>query len=127
MQMLTTKPTHILVAEDEAILRMMAVEVLTDAGHIVLDAPNGTEGLEMFKAHPEIVLLISDIRMPGLNGFELAEAAMGMKPDLKVLFMTGYSQEPMPGRLSSAGIEFLYKPFDLETLPDAVERLLEKD
>lgn len=124
--MQTARPVHILVAEDEAILRMMAVEVLSDAGHVVIDAANGTEGLEMLKAHPEVELLISDIRMPGMNGFELAEAGMGLKPHLKVLFMTGYSQEPMPGELAKAGIEFLYKPFDLETLPKTVERLLQK-
>ena len=123
--MQTARPTRILVAEDEAILRMMAVEVLTDAGHTVYDAPNGAEGLEMLKSHTEVELLISDIRMPGLNGFELAEAGLGLKPGLKVLFMTGYSREPMPGRLSQEGIEFLYKPFDLETLPKTVERLLE--
>jgi CheY-like chemotaxis protein len=122
----TAKPVRILVAEDEAILRMMAVEVLTEAGHSVIDAPNGTEGLEMLKSHSDVDLLISDIRMPGMNGFELAEAAMVLKPALKVLFMTGYSQEPMPGRLSKAGIEFLYKPFDLETLRETVERLLTK-
>ena len=106
----------ILLAEDEAMLRIIAVEMLEDAGFKVFEAGDGVEALELLKAHPEISLLVSDIKMPRMDGYALVEAGLQVKPGLKVLLMTGYSQDPPPHILKAASIQILRKPFSLERL-----------
>jgi CheY-like chemotaxis protein len=106
----------ILLAEDEAMLRIIAVEMLQDAGFEVFEAGDGVEALDLLKAHPQIALLVSDIKMPRMDGYALVEAGLEIKPDLKVLLMTGYSQEPPPGVLKAREIQILHKPFNLEKL-----------
>ena len=108
--------TTILVAEDEAMLRVLAVEMLQDAGFEVLEAGDDVEALEMLKATPEIALLVSDIKMPRMDGYALVEAGLVFRPDLKVLLMTGYAQEPPPQVLKAREIQILHKPFNLERL-----------
>lgn len=104
----------LVVAEDEAMLRVLAVEMLQDAGFEVLEAMDGVEALDLLKAHPEVVLLVSDIKMPRMDGYALAQAGLALKPDLKVLLMTGYAQEPPPALLKH--VRILHKPFNLEQL-----------
>ena len=110
-----TRPP-ILVAEDEAMLRVIAVEMLEDAGFQVFEAGDGVEALELLKANPQIVLLVSDIKMPRMDGYALVEAGIAFKPDLKVLLMTGYAQEPPPAVLKAREVQILHKPFNLEKL-----------
>ena len=106
----------LVVAEDEAMLRLLAVEMLQDAGFEVFEAADGLEGLEQLKAHPEVSLLVSDIKMPRMDGYALAAAGLALKPELKVLLMTGYAQEPPPALLKQAVVRILHKPFNLEQL-----------
>src|SRR5215475_10870978 len=96
--------TPILVAEDEAMLRVIAVEMLQDAGFEVFEAGDGAEALELLKANPNIALLVSDIKMPRMDGYALVEAGLTVRPDLKVLLMTGYSQSPLPEILKTREI-----------------------
>jgi CheY-like chemotaxis protein len=110
---MTDKPALVL-AEDEAMLRLLAVEMLQDAGFEVFEAADGMEGLELLKSHPEVLLLVSDIKMPRMDGYALAEAGLSLKPDLKVLLMTGYAHEPPPTLLRQ--VRVLHKPFNLEQL-----------
>lgn len=104
----------ILLAEDEIMLRLIAVEMLADAGFKVFEAGDGVEALELLKANPDIALLVTDIKMPRMDGYALVEAGLRFKPGLKVLLMTGYSHEPPPSMLK--GVQILHKPFDLERL-----------
>jgi CheY-like chemotaxis protein len=106
----------ILVAEDEAMLRVIAVEMLEDAGFAVFEAGDGVEALELLKANPQIALLVSDIKMPRMDGYALVEAGLAIRPDLKVLLMTGYAQDPPPQLLKAREIQILHKPFNLERL-----------
>jgi CheY-like chemotaxis protein len=106
----------ILVAEDEAMLRLIAVEMLEDAGFEVFEAGDGVEALELLKANPQIALLVSDIKMPRMDGYALVQAGLAFRPDLKVLLMTGYAQEPPPQMLKAREIQILHKPFNLERL-----------
>jgi CheY-like chemotaxis protein len=106
----------ILVAEDEAMLRIIAVEMLEDAGFAVFEAGDGIEALELLKANPQIALLVSDIKMPRMDGYALVEAGLAIRPDLKVLLMTGYAQDPPPQVLKAREIQILHKPFNLERL-----------
>jgi len=116
----------VLVAEDEAMLRLVAVEMLSDAGFQVFDAGDGNAGLKILQAEPRIDLLISDIKMPGMNGYELAEAGLALRPGLKVLLMTGYAQEPLPDKIREAGVHVIYKPFDFDMLSQLAKQLLAK-
>jgi len=108
--------TPILVAEDEAMLRLIAVEMLQDAGFEVYEAADGAEALDLLKANPGIALLVSDIKMPRMDGYALVEAGLAFRPELKVLLMTGYSQEPPPTIQKIRDLQILRKPFNLERL-----------
>jgi CheY-like chemotaxis protein len=112
---MTDRPV-LLLAEDEAMLRLLAMEMLEEAGFQVFEAADGVEGLELLKSHPEISLLVSDIKMPRMDGYALAEAGLALKPDLKILLMTGYAQAPPPALLKQAEVQILHKPFNLERL-----------
>jgi CheY-like chemotaxis protein len=112
---MSDKPV-LLLAEDEPMLRLLAVEMLEEAGFQVFEATDGMEGLELLKSHPEISLLVSDIKMPRMDGYALAEAGLALKPDLKILLMTGYAQDPPPHLLRQAEVQVLHKPFNLERL-----------
>ncbi len=114
----------ILVAEDEALLRSVAVEMLRDEGFTVFEAADGAEALDILRAHPGVQLLISDIKMPRVSGYELAEAALSLMPQLKILLMTGYTQTPPPPAIGAAGIPTLHKPFELATLCDLAGDML---
>ena len=111
-----TDRAPILVAEDEAMLRLLTVEVLQDAGFEVFEAADGAEALDLLKAHPGIALLVSDVKMPRMDGYALVEAGLAFRPELKVLLMTGYSQEPPPAIRQLSDIQILRKPFNLEKL-----------
>ena len=112
---MTAKPP-ILVAEDEAMLRMLVVEMLEEAGFPVFEAGDGLEALELLKANPQIALLVSDIKMPRMDGYALVAAGLAFKPELKVLLMTGYAQAPPSQLFKARDIQILYKPFNLEKL-----------
>jgi DNA-binding NtrC family response regulator len=106
---------QILLAEDEAMLRVIAVEILKDAGFTVFQAGDGEEALALLKQNPGIDLLVSDIKMPRMDGYALVQEGLSFKPDLKVLLMTGYAQNP-PSHLQARGIQTLHKPFNFDKL-----------
>jgi two-component system cell cycle sensor histidine kinase/response regulator CckA len=117
--------TLVLLAEDEHILRLLAAEALQDAGLEVLQARDGQEALELLRTNDAIEVLISDVKMPRMDGYDLARAGLSLRPALKILMMTGYAQDP-PGDIFTNGeIEILRKPFDLEKLSEAVKSLIE--
>ena len=111
-----TSAPKILIAEDEALLRLVAVEALRDAGYDVLEAGDGTEGLAVLNTAEHIDLLVTDIKMPGLNGYELAEAGLRLRPQMKVVLMTGYSDEQVPDAIRCATIKIFHKPFNFDDL-----------
>jgi CheY-like chemotaxis protein len=117
-------PFTILLAEDEAMVRMVAIETLQDAGYTVLEAADGNEALETLQSIARIDLLVSDVKMPGLNGYQVAELGLALRPGLRVVLMTGYAQDPIPKVLADAGTHVLYKPFNLEQLTETVDVIL---
>jgi CheY-like chemotaxis protein len=116
--------SQVLIAEDEVMLRAIAVEMLEDAGFQVYQAGDGEEALEILRSHPDIGLLVSDIKMPKMDGYALAEAGIGLRPELKILLMTGYVQEPPPALLKAREIQTLHKPFNLERLSELVGEMM---
>jgi CheY-like chemotaxis protein len=108
----------VLLVEDEGTVRKYAREILERSGFKVLEAESGEEALRLAELHAEpIHLLVSDVVMPGITGPKVAEAALAIRPGLKVLFMSGYSDTSILkyGILESAA-NFLQKPFSPEEL-----------
>ena len=116
----------ILVVEDDPSLLMVVSETLRDAGYLVWEAGDGESALGIIKTHPDIDLLITDVKMPGMNGYQLVDAGLALRPELKVMLMTGYAQDPIPKKIAQAGIQVLHKPFDFDKLPDFASRVLER-
>jgi CheY-like chemotaxis protein len=113
----------ILAVEDEALVRILIVETLADAGHTVLEASDGETALELVKETPDIDIIVSDVRMSRMDGFTLATAARALYPALGVLFMTGYMGTEVSGKVPDARV--LQKPFDPDALLSEVSRMLE--
>ncbi len=116
----------VLVVEDEPLLLMVVSETLRDAGYAVWEACDAEAALAIIKAESGIDLLISDVKMPGMTGYQLVDAGLSLRPRLKVLLMTGYAHEPVPKRITDAGIKMLYKPFDFERLPAVANEILHR-
>jgi CheY-like chemotaxis protein len=114
----------ILIAEDEAMLRMIAGDMLRDVGYDVVEAADGAAGLEILQSDALVDLLISDIKMPRMNGYQLVEAALALRPEMRAMLMTGYAQEPVPDAIKRAGIAVIYKPFDLDDLAALARKVL---
>jgi CheY-like chemotaxis protein len=108
----------ILVVEDEIGIRDLIREILVAAGYEVYTAANAREALEFAEIYEgEIHLLLSDVVLPGLSGPEMAEQLKAARPDLKVLFASGYSDHALLRRGAlSRGAAFIGKPFDTDTL-----------
>jgi len=116
---------HILLVEDEAFLRELVMEGLQDAGFSVVEASDGTSGVQALQSDQRIDVLLSDIKLPDIDGYQVAEAARTLRPGMKVILMTGYAPSPLPLSLQSVVYRVLQKPFSLETLPDMVNAALD--
>jgi CheY-like chemotaxis protein len=114
----------LLLIEDETLVRELTHEILTGQGYRVLDAGSGEEAIRVFEAHPgPIQLVVTDVIMPGMNGREVYERMAQLRPDLKVLYMSGYTQSAIVHRgVLEPGTAFVQKPF---TIPGFLERVRE--
>lgn len=116
----------ILVVEDEETVRQMIRRTLVLNGYQILTASNGLDALAIFEAHQEIDLVISDIIMPEMNGRELSERLKRLRPDLKILFMSGYTDDvTMHHKIENAATGFIQKPFTIEALGQKVRAVLD--
>jgi CheY-like chemotaxis protein len=102
----------VLVVDDEPMVRMLVRETLEDHGYEVIETGDGQSAIGILESDRPISLLVTDVSLPGLNGRELAETAKRLRPDLKILFMTGYTHEIA----LSSGTELITKPFSLDNL-----------
>ena len=118
----------ILLVEDEAPLRQLMSDVLRRCGYTVIEADSGMPALELWnQAGPSIDLLFTDLVMPGgITGFDLATRLRAERPDLKVLFTSGYRAKVGEGPVDMLGNRFLQKPYSPQQLTQAVQSLLEK-
>jgi CheY-like chemotaxis protein len=115
----------VLVVEDEAVVRFLIVEALNDLGYRPLEAADGPSGLRIIQSQQRIDLLVTDIGLPGLNGRQLADAALTSRPDLKVLFMTGYAEGAEGNFFLQPGMEILVKPFAIDALTKKIKDMVE--
>ncbi len=114
----------ILLVEDEPMVRNVAERALTRHGYKVLTANNGEEALEVVDRGDEIALLISDVVMPLMDGPTMVRQARKTRPDLPILFMSGYAEEQLRKSIDIPNVAFLPKPFSVQELAEAVRRAL---
>jgi len=116
----------VLLVEDQEDVRRLTEEVLKTCGYEVLTAGDGDGALVVSRCHQgPIHLMLSDIIMPGMNGGELAQRIRSERPDIKVLFMSGYAQRPDGEEVIDPGAAWLPKPFTPRILADKVREVLE--
>ena len=115
----------ILVVEDNPDVREYTCLLLQELGYTVLAAEDAPAALLLLTQHPDITLLLSDIGLPGMNGRELAEHALAQRPDLKVLFVSGYARQAIvhDGRVDP-GVQMLAKPFTYAELAEKLAEVL---
>jgi len=125
-ELLKAKGQRILVVEDDADLRAMVVRMLESLGYEVLDTSSGPAALEILRSPVEIDLLLTDLVLPKeMNGIELAEAALRLRTDLRVLYMSGYTEDEILRRGHLAeGAGFLQKPFRMLEVARAAQDAL---
>jgi CheY-like chemotaxis protein len=116
----------VLVIDDEPTVRMLICDVLLENGYTPLQAADGPTGLKILRSPVRIELLITDVGLPGgMNGRQIADAARVSRPDLKVLFITGYAENAVVGNGHlERGMAVLTKPFVMATLGNRIRELI---
>ena len=116
----------LLLVEDEDAVRMFATRALKNKGYTVLEAANGEEALEVInEADKRIDLIVTDVMMPGMDGHTLVQFVRQEMPDVKVIFISGFSESVIPGGIpEDSGFAFLPKPFSLKDLAAKVKEVL---
>ena len=109
----------VLLVEDEPMVRSVAERALTRHGYEVITADNGEDALEILARGDPIDLLISDVVMPGMDGPTMVREARKSRPDLKILFMSGYAEEQLRKSIDIENVNFLPKPFSVNELAEA--------
>lgn len=117
----------VLVIDDEPTVRMLVAELLGESGYAVIEAPDGPAGLKVLESNVRIDLLITDVGLPGgMNGRQVADAARVSRPNLKVLFITGYAENAVIGKSRlEKGMYVMTKPFQVDMLAHRIREIIE--
>ncbi len=117
----------VLLVEDDASVRLILTEVLTELGYQYIEAGDATAALPHLESSRRIDLLVSDVGLPNMNGRQLAEIARQFRPGLKVLFITGYAEKAtVRSGFLAPGMEMISKPFTLDGVAAKIRELIEK-
>jgi DNA-binding NtrC family response regulator len=118
----------ILVVEDDVNVRDVAVEMFESNGYRVITASDAESGIAQYNSHPDIVLVFTDLILPGgVTGIEMSKKSLKLNPDAVIILSTGYSEKGKAIRNSTFGmanIAYVAKPYDVEKIPKLVEQLL---
>jgi two-component system cell cycle sensor histidine kinase/response regulator CckA len=121
-----TQAKTVLVVDDEPDIRKLVTAMLTRNGYRVLTADTGENALRLFRNHPDVELLLTDVVAPGMSGPMIADQVAALKPDIKVLFMSGYDGTQVVQRyVVEKGYSLLIKPFTMEQLEAKVRTVIE--
>ena len=122
----STPGETVLVVDDEAMVRMVVLDVLEDLSYASLEARDGAAALEILRSGARVDLLVTDVGMPNMNGRQLAAAARVLRPRLKVLFITGYAENAVinHGHLD-AGMQIMTKPFLMDSLAIKIKAMID--
>lgn len=116
---------RVLIADDQPDLREPIIDRLDMDGIVAIGANDGVEALELLAKNPGVAVLLSDIKMPRMGGYDLALEATRLYPHLKVMLMTGFQEDAIPAALMrSRQIRTLFKPFALNGLAGLVKQML---
>ena len=120
-----TKGETVLIVEDDAAVRMLVSEVLSELGYAFVEASDASSALPIIDSDQRIDLLISDVGLPGMNGRQLAEIGRQFRPELKVLFITGYAEHAaVRGGFLDPGMQLITKPFTFDLLTAKVREMI---
>ena len=112
--------------EDDDRVRLLTVEALRELGYVVVHAANAEDALRKLETHPDVRLLFTDIVMPNMNGRKLADQALQARPELKLLFTTGFTRNAVVHNgVLDHGVNFLAKPFTIDQLAAKVREVLD--
>jgi hypothetical protein len=115
----------VLVVEDEPVVRSVILEMLNEQGYRTIEAADGPAGLRLLRTDRQIDLLVTDVGLPGMNGRQLADLARETRPDLKILFITGYAESvAIADGFLQPGMEMITKPFDLDNLSRRIRAMV---
>ena len=115
----------VLVIEDEPVVRGVILEMLAEQGYRTREAVDGPSGLKILRSNERIDLLVTDVGLPGMNGRQVADQARETRPDLKILFITGYAESvAIAGGFLQPGMEMITKPFDLDHLAQRIRAMI---
>ncbi|MEP6716088.1 MAG: response regulator [Terriglobia bacterium] len=121
----TQQRKTILVVDDEPEIRKLVMAMLTRNGYQVLTADTGENAVRLFKNNPAIELLLTDVVAPGMSGPMIADEIAALRPDIKVLFMSGYDGTQVVQKyVVERGYSLLTKPFTMEQLEQKVREVL---
>ena len=116
----------ILVVEDDEKIRFLSVEALRDFGYTVVQAGDASQALAVLTVTPRVDLLFTDIVMPDMNGRQLADRARETRPDLKVLYTTGFTKNAVVHNgVLDPGVALIAKPFTIDQLAIKVRLVLD--
>ena len=120
---------RVLLVEDEESVRQLVRETLESKGYTVMEAENGEAGLKIADGHNgPIHMMITDVVMPGMSGRELAKRLTQLRPETKILYLSGYTEDAIVHQgVLETGTAFLQKPFTLQTLSRKVREVLRGD
>ncbi len=114
----------VLVVEDDPAVRLLVIDVLQMLGYQTLEAAEGNAAIRLLESTPTIDMLVTDVGLPGMNGRQLADVARQHRPDLPVLFMTGYAKQAASADFLEPGMDMISKPFNLDALAKRVRDML---
>jgi two-component system cell cycle sensor histidine kinase/response regulator CckA len=116
----------ILLVEDEDLVRKSTAEFLSAYGYVVLEARNGPEALQLAMSHSfDIAAVVTDMIMPGIDGREVVEILRQLRPQLRAVLMSGYTERKVVEKKEAVSFTFLQKPFTAEVLANTLRRVLD--
>ncbi len=117
----------VLVVEDDPGVRLLVLDLLEDLGYRTLQAPDGATAIPILQSRQRIDLMVSDVGLPGINGRQVAEIARQHRPDLEVLFMTGYAEQVTTrAELLAPGMHMIAKPFAIDDFARIVKQIVRR-
>jgi len=119
------RSTTILVVDDAAAIRRMVCAMLTQTGYNCLEAGDGTEALRLLEDTSDVHLVLTDMTMPHMDGAELAWHLSRIRPELRIMFMSGYTDSTVARFADGSGVLFLPKPFTATSLMAKVRQALD--
>jgi PAS domain S-box-containing protein len=118
----------VMIVEDDPSVRLIVLEVLEELGYTAIEATDARHAIPILQSSRRIDLLVSDVGLPGMNGRQLAEVARETRPDLRVLFITGYARNAaVRGGFLDHGMDMMTKPFAIDALATKIQQMLRTD